>query len=87
MLIKVTNTETGTEFHWTKEKFLDRLYLMREMYRNFEQHDDWEVPLEKDPFYEDPTTESFVGSAQVYLQVRNVYDNDLQISLILLSIS
>lgn len=72
--VKVVNVETGTEHQWSKEKFLNRLYLMREMYQNFEQHEDWEVPLEKDPFYEDPSTECFIGSAQLFLQVRQVLE-------------
>jgi hypothetical protein len=69
VFVKVVNVETGTEHEWSKEKFLDRLYLMREMYQNFEHDEDWEVPLEKDPFYEDPSLDAFIGSAQLFLQV------------------
>lgn len=62
------NVETGLEFEWPKDKFLDRLYLMKEMYQNFESGEEWDVPLEKDPFYEDPDTLCLIGSTQVFLQ-------------------
>jgi len=38
------NLEDGTEFIWPKEKFLNRLYMMKEMYNNYEDEDDWDVP-------------------------------------------
>ena len=45
------NLENGTEFVWPKEKFLNRLYLMKEMYNNYEEEDDdWDLPEERDPF-------------------------------------
>ena len=34
--VKMKNLENGTEFIWPKEKFLNRLYLMKEMYNNYE---------------------------------------------------
>jgi hypothetical protein len=66
----VVNVETGTEFEWTKENFLDRLYLMKEMYQNYEANDEWEVPLEKDPFYDDPSMDVLIGTTQLFLQVK-----------------
>ena len=37
------NLENGTEFIWPKEKFLNRLYLMKEMYNNYEEEEeDWD---------------------------------------------
>lgn len=42
--VKVINLETGHEFEWTKETFLNRLYLMKEMYQNYESEDMWDVP-------------------------------------------
>jgi hypothetical protein len=38
------NLAEGTEFIWPKEKFLNRLYMMKEMYNNYEDEDDWDVP-------------------------------------------
>jgi hypothetical protein len=66
--VKVVNVETGLEFEWEKGKFLDRLYLMKEMYQRFESGEEWDVGLEKDPFYEDPWSDRLIGSAQVFLQ-------------------
>ena len=63
------NLENGTEFIWPKEKFLNRLYLMKEMYRNYEEEeDDWDLPEEKDPFAEDLNQEVHIGTVDVLLQ-------------------
>ena len=63
------NLENGTEFIWPKEKFLNRLYLMKEMYRNYEEEeDDWDLPEEKDPFAEDLNQEVHIGTVSVLLQ-------------------
>ena len=52
------NLENGTEVIWPKEKFLNRLYLMKEMYNNYEEEEeDWDLPEDKDPFQEDVNTE------------------------------
>lgn len=66
--VKMKNLENGTEFVWPKEKFLNRLYLMKEMYNNYEEEDDWDLPEEKDPFQEDLNQEVEIGTAQVFLQ-------------------
>ena len=66
--VKMKNLENGTEFIWPKEKFLNRLYLMKEMYNNYEDEDDWDLPEEKDPFQEDLNQEICIGTAQVFLQ-------------------
>ena len=43
--VKMKNLENGTEFIWPKEKFLNRLYLMKEMYNNYEEEEeDWDLP-------------------------------------------
>jgi len=67
--VKMKNLENGTEFIWPKEKFLNRLYLMKEMYNNYEEEEeDWDLPEDKDPFQEDVNTEVNIGSVQVFLQ-------------------
>jgi len=67
--VKMKNLENGTEFIWPKEKFLNRLYLMKEMYNNYEEEeDDWDLPEDKDPFQEDVDTEVNIGTVQVFLQ-------------------
>jgi len=67
--VKMKNLENGTEFIWPKEKFLNRLYLMKEMYNNYEEEEeDWDLPEDKDPFQEDVNTEVNIGTVQVFLQ-------------------
>ena len=66
--VKMKNLENGTEFIWPKEKFLNRLYLMKEMYNNYEDEDDWDLPEEKDPFQEDLNQEICIGTSQVFMQ-------------------
>jgi len=67
--VKMKNLENGTEFIWPKEKFLNRLYLMKEMYNNYEEEEeDWDLPEDNDPFKEDVNTEVNIGSVQVFLQ-------------------
>ena len=67
--VKMKNLENGTEFIWPKEKFLNRLYLMKEMYNNYEEEEEeWDVPEDNDPFKEDVNTEVNIGSVQVFLQ-------------------
>ena len=72
--VKMKNLENGTEFIWPKEKFLNRLYLMKEMYNNYEEEDDWDLPEEKDPFQEDLNQEVCIGTAQVFLQVHQFHE-------------
>ncbi|XP_076031819.1 kinesin-like protein KIF28 [Oratosquilla oratoria] len=66
--VRMRNLENSTEFVWPKQKFLNRLYMMKEMYNNFEDEDDWDVPDEEDPFQESLDTEVHIGTAQVILQ-------------------
>ena len=40
VFVKMRNLENGVEFIWTKDKFLNRLYLMKEMYQKFEEEED-----------------------------------------------
>ncbi|RWS14549.1 kinesin-like protein KIF28P, partial [Dinothrombium tinctorium] len=69
VFIKVYNLETNQEFEWTKEKFLNRLYVMKEMYRNYEEGaEEWDLPEDRDPFVEDANTVSRIGCVQVFLQ-------------------
>ena len=37
------NLENSTEFIWEKDKFLNRLYVMKDMYNKYEEEeDDWD---------------------------------------------
>ncbi|XP_054154280.1 kinesin-like protein KIF28P [Oppia nitens] len=67
--VRMRNIESGQEFEWTKDEFLNRLYVMKEMYQNYESgEEDWDLPPERDPFVEDAHRECHIGTAQVYLQ-------------------
>ncbi|TRY68620.1 hypothetical protein TCAL_12159 [Tigriopus californicus] len=67
--VKMKNLENGTEFIWPKEKFLNRLYLMKEMYSNYEEEEDeWDLPEENDPFQVDVNEEVLIGAVPVFLQ-------------------
>ena len=44
--MKVINSNTGQEFEWSKDKFFDRIYLMKDMYHNYETgEEDWDLPF------------------------------------------
>ncbi|XP_063964719.1 kinesin-like protein KIF28P [Lytechinus pictus] len=67
--ICMKNVDNDNEFLWTRNKFLNRKYLMQEMYQNFTDGDkDWDVEQNKDPFWEPPDTEVLIGCVHVYLQ-------------------
>ena len=45
VMIKATNIETKHEWIWPKVKFMNRKYVMQEMYNDFLDGDDpWELP-------------------------------------------
>lgn len=50
--VQVINSSTGQEFLWSKDKFLDRMFLMKQMYHCYETGEEqWDVPLVKQ-FYD-----------------------------------
>ena len=43
-MVKMKNLENGNEFMMDRNKFINRKYLMQEMYQNFTEGDkDWDV--------------------------------------------
>jgi kinesin family protein 1 len=72
VFVKVYNLNNNLEFEWPREKFLNRLYIMKEMYQNYEQgdgtDDEGDVPIDKDPFYDEPTLDQLIGVAHLFLQ-------------------
>ncbi|XP_077978175.1 kinesin-like protein KIF28 [Glandiceps talaboti] len=63
------NLDNNNEFMWNREKFLNRKYLMQEMYQKYMEGDqDWNVDREKDPFWEPPETEVHIGNGFVHMQ-------------------
>ena len=41
---------------------------MQEMYQNFEEGEEWQLPDERDPFTESENTEILIGCVDVYLE-------------------
>ncbi|XP_077993433.1 kinesin-like protein KIF28 [Glandiceps talaboti] len=66
--VKMRNMENGLEFIWPRDKFFRRKYMMQEMYQNYQEGEDWQLPDEKDPFTEPAELEVQIGSCNVYLQ-------------------
>ncbi|XP_038044731.1 kinesin-like protein KIF28P [Patiria miniata] len=67
VLMRCNNNDN--EFLWDRNKFLNRKYLMQEMYQNFVDGDtDWDREKDKDPFWEPPDSEVMIGCTHVYLQ-------------------
>lgn len=66
--VKMKSLEDDAEWVWNRNKFLNRKFLMQEMYQNYVEGEDWDLPQEKDPFWEPDDAEVFIGSAHVYLQ-------------------
>eukprot|EP00105_Crassostrea_gigas_P029707 XP_011451723.1 PREDICTED: kinesin-like protein KIF28P isoform X2 [Crassostrea gigas] len=68
VMVKIRNLESGNEWLWDRNKFINRKFLMQEMYQNYvEGADDWDVPREKDPFWEDADVEVLIGTVHVHL--------------------
>ena len=38
------NMESNLEFVWPRDKFTRRKYLMQEMYQNFAESEQWQLP-------------------------------------------
>ena len=68
VFVKVKQLESGYEWFWTRQKFINRKYVMQEMYEDFEDGGSWDVPAERDPFLESPETECLIGTVEVYLK-------------------
>ncbi|XP_059144638.1 kinesin-like protein KIF28P isoform X3 [Physella acuta] len=68
VMIRVINLETKHEWVWPREKFLNRKFVMQEMYQNFLDNEEWDLPKEKDPFDEDYSADFHIGSVKVWMQ-------------------
>lgn len=67
--VKMKSTVDDAEWIWDRNKFVNRTYLMKEMFQNYYDGDeDWDLPEERDPFWEPDDAEVYIGSVQVYLQ-------------------
>lgn len=66
--VVMKDLQTGVEYLWPKAKFINRKYVMDEMYENYEDGDEWQLEDEKDPFTETPGVESLIGCVGVPMQ-------------------
>uniref|UniRef100_A0A673SVA5 Kinesin-like protein n=1 Tax=Suricata suricatta TaxID=37032 RepID=A0A673SVA5_SURSU len=67
VMVKVTNQRTHEVWIWSKAKFINRKFLMEELYQRFLDGEDSHVAQEDDPFW-DPVEVIHLGSAHVWLQ-------------------
>ena len=44
VMVKMTDVETKHEWMWSRRKFLDRRCIMAEMYDNYQDGDEWDLP-------------------------------------------
>ena len=42
--VKMPNLENNLEFIWPRDRFIRRIYLMQEMYQNFAEGEEWQLP-------------------------------------------
>lgn len=73
VFVKFMDLVDQTEFYWIKDKFVDKKFVMQEMYQNYqfnpEDVSNWDLAKDNDPFYEDPeTTPVVVGGLQLFLE-------------------
>ncbi len=44
VFVKMIDLETDHEYNWTREKFFNRKYVMQEMFENYTEGDEWQLP-------------------------------------------
>ncbi|XP_054550939.1 kinesin-like protein KIF28P [Talpa occidentalis] len=67
VMVKVTNQMTHEVWIWSKAKFINRRFLMEEVYQRFLDGEDSGVAQQDDPFW-DPIEAIPLGSAHIWLQ-------------------
>ncbi|KAH0622546.1 hypothetical protein JD844_024940 [Phrynosoma platyrhinos] len=67
VIVKVANKVTNQVWVWSKPKFINRKFLMEELYQRFLDGEDVHVDKESDPFW-DPVEVIHLGSAHIWLQ-------------------
>ncbi|KAL5006291.1 hypothetical protein ScPMuIL_015097 [Solemya velum] len=83
VMVKMKNLGNGNEWMWDRNKFTNRKFLMQEMYQNFiDGDDDWDLPQDKDPFWEPADIPQLIGTVQCILQSLS-YNIDLQEKLVI----
>ncbi|KAK3605709.1 hypothetical protein CHS0354_013504 [Potamilus streckersoni] len=68
VMVKMKNLLNGNTWLWERGKFMNRRYLIQEMYQKYLDGEDLSKILkEEDPFWE-PTEDVLIGTANVFLQ-------------------
>ncbi|XP_045392909.1 kinesin-like protein KIF28P [Lemur catta] len=67
VMVKVTDWRTQQVWIWSKAKFINRKFLMEELYQRFLDGEDSHVAQDDDPFW-DPVEVVHLGSAHIWLQ-------------------
>ncbi|XP_033759938.1 kinesin-like protein KIF28P isoform X2 [Pecten maximus] len=68
VMVKMINQVNGNEWMWDKNKAINRKSLMQEIYQDFVSgEENWDVPKERDPFWEPADQEILIGTAHVHL--------------------
>uniref|UniRef100_A0A8C6V6F7 Kinesin-like protein 6 n=1 Tax=Naja naja TaxID=35670 RepID=A0A8C6V6F7_NAJNA len=67
IIIKVVHKVTNQVWIWSKPKFINRKFIMEELYQKFLNGEDVQVDKESDPFW-DPVEAIHLGSAHIWLQ-------------------
>ncbi|EDV26227.1 uncharacterized protein TRIADDRAFT_23272, partial [Trichoplax adhaerens] len=81
IFVRMRNLLNDASWLWDKDKFINRKFLMQEMYQNFLQTGENKVDKEdEDPFWEPSDAYVLVGSVQVYLETL-AYMFDMEESL------
>jgi len=82
--VKTINAREDTEFLWDNDKFNNRYFGMQELYQNYsEGFKNWDVPKDRDPFYEPPDSEMIIGGVTAYLRsLAYMVESDEQIAIV-----
>ncbi|XP_055495265.1 kinesin-like protein KIF28P [Leucoraja erinacea] len=70
VIVKVTNKVTDQIWFWSKAKFVNRKFIMEDVYQRFVDGENISVDRESDPFW-DPIEAVHLGTAYVWLQSLN----------------
>ncbi|KAK2159394.1 hypothetical protein LSH36_154g12000 [Paralvinella palmiformis] len=66
VVVRVTSKPTKKVWIWSEEKFLNRKYMIEEMYMRWLEGEDVKIDKTKDPFW-DPVEDIYLGSCHVWL--------------------
>jgi pSer/pThr/pTyr-binding forkhead associated (FHA) protein len=82
LMVEVVSQDYGFIWHWTLEKFEDRLCLMRDLLEEYRQDTRPEVNPEDDPYW-DPPQEHLIGKAYYLLKPLSLlFDNPATLHII-----